>query len=211
MRVLQRTERAKGGLVAAALALFAPLALFASPASAQITYYAPGDGTPNVWSTTIPVTASIGGVCGFATAPSGTYDVGEVDVDTWTHDFPFTLLCTVPSRVAVVSQNGGLKTPLGTPVPGYTNVAPYTVTLNLDGDTTAVNQACQVETLTASASAPCAFRGPSSSTAGLRLNDSSVSEPDSYLRVNAPAYAGTDTLISGLYADTLIITVSASP
>lgn len=64
---------------------------------------------------------------------------------------------------------------------------------------------------TATASTPCSFRGPSSSTNGLRLNDSSVAEPNSYLRVNAPAYAGADVLISGNYADTLIVTVSASP
>jgi hypothetical protein len=208
-RLLERTGKLAGA-VAAAL-----LVLAATPAAGQAlsaTVYAPGDGTPNSLTFTIPVTASIGGICGFATAPSGTFDAGAIDTDTWTHDFPFKLNCTVPSRVAVVSTNGGLLNPAAPGAPGYTNKAPYTVALFLQGGTTTASANCQAETLAASAGSPCSFRGASSATQGLRLDDTSINLVDpSYLRVNAPAYAGADALISGAYADTLTVTVSASP
>lgn len=203
--------RMKGLTVAIASVVFV---LCAAPATAQglsATVYAPGDGAPNSLTFTIPVTASVGGVCGFATAPGGTYDAGAFDTATWTHDFPFKLNCTVPSRVAVVSANGGLRTPASPGAAGYTNTAPYTVTVFLQGGTTTTSGFCQADTLSATAGTPCAFRGPSSAAQGLRLADTSVNIDGSYLRVNAPAYAGSDALISGNYADTLTITVSASP
>lgn len=184
------------------------------PAFAQAlsaTVYAPGDGSPNSLTFTIPVKASVGGVCGFASAPSGSYDADQIDVNTWSKDFPFTLMCTVPSRVAVTSLNGGLRNPTSPGVPGYTNVAPYTVTLNIAGSTTSVSQACAVDTLSPSSATPCSFRGPANSSTGLRLNDTSVNATGSYVRVNAPAYSGSNMLISGNYADTLTVTVFAAP
>lgn len=200
------------GLTAAIAAVL--VVLCAAPAAAQglsATVYAPGDGSPNSLTMTIPVTASVGGVCGFGTAPSGSYDAGAIDTTTWTHDFPFKLNCTVPSRVAVVSTNGGLRTPAAPGSPGYTNLAPYTVTVFLQGTSTTATAACDVDTLAAAAGTPCSFRGPSSASQGLRLNDPSINLDGSYLRVNAAAYAGADALISGAYSDTLTITVSASP
>lgn len=188
--------------------------LAAAPACAQAlsaTVYAPGDGAPNSLTFTVPVTASIGGICGFATAPSGNYDAGALDTNTWTNDFAFKLNCTVPSRVAVVSSNGGLLTPAAPGAPGYTNKAPYTVTLKLQGSSTSAMANCPAADLSPTAANPCSFRGASSSTQGLRLDDTSINVDGSYLRVNAPAYSGADALINGNYTDTLTVTVSASP
>jgi len=207
-----RAVRAWSGKAAAFAA--ATLVLVAPPAAAQAlsstTYYAPGDGTPNVWQVQIPVRASVGGVCGFAVAPSGSKNFPDVDQSSQSWDFPFQLNCTVPSRVAVVSANGGMKN-LGATATGYVNIAAYDVTLNLDGNTTTANATCAASTLSATAGAPCAFRGPSSGTAGLRLADSSTGQTDSYLRVTTRADGGTAILIDGTYTDTLIVTISASP
>lgn len=159
----------------------------------------------------VPVTASVGGICAFSTggAPSGTWDAGAIDTTAWTHDFPFTIECNTASRVAVVSTNGGLKN--GTPVsdPGYIALAPYTVALNLDGDTTSAAASCAVATLLPAGS--CSFLGPASSTAGLHLTGPSEDETGSYLRVSAPAYPGPNALIAGNYADTLTVTIAAAP
>ena len=188
-------------------------ALFAagSTASAQglsQTVYVGGD-----ISLPIPVTASVGGMCEFATggAPAGSYDAGAIDTTAWTHDFEFTIECNTASRVAVVSSNGGLKNATAVSDAGYTNLAPYTVLLNLDGDSTSASASCAAATLLASASSPCAFLGPASTTAGLQLTGPSEDETGSYLRVSAPAYSGPDALIAGSYADTLIVTIAAAP
>ncbi|WP_188645330.1 hypothetical protein [Tsuneonella deserti] len=191
------------GMLAAALA--------ATPAAAQLsqTIYE-GQSIP----LTIPVTASVGGRCQFATngAPSGTWDAGFIDEAAWQHDFGFTLECNTAARVAVVSLNGGLKAPVGGSDPGYVNLAPYTVTLNLDGNTTTASDFCAAAALKASAPGTCAFRGPASTTAGLRLAGPSQNQTDSYLRVSAPAFAGPGTLVaSTAYADTLTITIAAAP
>lgn len=185
--------------------------------SVSPTVYAPGDGTPNQLTFMIPVTASIGGVCGFATGsePTGTYDAGAIDTTAWTHDFPFVMLCTVPSRVAVESSNGGLLAASATTTSGYTNLAPYTVTLNLQGSSTSVQGGCLADELSSAATAPCNLRGPASTTQGLLLNDTSINQTGSYLRVNAPAYDTAyptgSALVAGAYADTLTVTISAAP
>jgi hypothetical protein len=62
------------------------------PASAQSTIMGPTayvGGTPVTLN--IPVTASVGGRCGFATsaAPSGSFDAGEIDRTSWSGQFPF--------------------------------------------------------------------------------------------------------------------------
>jgi len=198
----------------------AVLALAAVPASAQSisqTVYAVGDGTPNqIELPKIFVTASIGGVCGFGSAPSGSYDAQTIDTTAWTNDFLFKLNCTVPSRVAVVSTNGGLRTPAAPGAAGYTNLAPYLVTLFLKGTATTATASCEAGTLAAAAGAPCTFRGPSAAGQGLRLNDTSINLDGSYLRVSADAYnnlpaSNSAALINGAYSDTLTITVSASP
>jgi hypothetical protein len=187
------------------------MAFAAAPASAQLssTVYE-GDSL----TLTIPVTASVGGRCQFAVngAPSGSYDAGAIDTAAWSHDFAFTIDCNTAARVAVVSLNGGLKAPTPITDPGYLGLAPYTVTLNLDGNSVDAGASCLVATLKAAAGGPCSFRGPASTTAGLRLAGPSQNQTQSYLRVNAPAYAGPGTLISSnAYADTLTITIAAAP
>lgn len=198
-----------GRLWGALLSLLA--AAWAFPATAQIagetTYYAPN---PRVIS--VPVIATVGGHCGFASgaAPSGTYNIGAPDGATWTVNVPFTLDCTGPSRVAVVSTSGGLSNTTPVSAPGYGNLAPYSVTLNLVGSTSTANQTCAVSTLAASSGSPCTFRGPVSTTQGLLLNNPSVGLSGTYIQASAPAYPGTPVLIDGPYSDTLTVTVSAS-
>jgi hypothetical protein len=200
----------RGSLTAIVLAI--GIALLPQGAAAQTVYAA---GQPGVVGGNrqlpVMVTASVGGHCGFATgsAPSGTYTQPNFDVTGLNHDFSFVLDCTGPSRVAVVSANGGLLTGGSVPT-GYTTLAPYDVALNVVGSTATATGSCAVATLTASAGAPCAFRGPVSQSQGLLLNSTSVSQPGTYLRVSAPAYGGPGTLIEGTYSDTLTVTVSAA-
>ena len=158
---------------------------------------------------TVFVTATVGGRCSFLTAPSGSHDEPNFDDHSWTHDFTFTLDCTGPSRVAVVSTNGGLKTGGSAPV-GYTTLAPYDVALNVVRNAGApVTASCAAATL--STGGGCSFIGPVSTTQGLYVPTSSTNQVGSYLRVSAPAYAGASQLVSGNYADTLTVTVSAAP
>lgn len=197
-------------LVLVLLSVLTALFAAAGPAQAQglsTTVYV-GGSIP----LSIPVTASVGGRCQFATgsAPNGTYDAGAIDTTAWTHDFAFTIDCNTASRVAVVSTNGGLKTS-SLVTTGYTALAPYDVGLNLQGNATNANASCAVSTLAASASTACSFRGPSSSTVGLRLTGASQNQTGSYLRVSAPAYSGSNILVAGQYADTLTVTISAAP
>ena len=186
-------------------------AFCAAPAAAQLsqTIYE-GNSIP----LSIPVTASVGGRCKFADngAPMGTFDAGLIDTAAWQRDFGFTIDCNTAARVAVISLNGGLKTPVAVSDPGYLGLAPYTVALNLDGNTVDANASCDVATLKASATSACSFRGPASTTAGLRLAGPSQNQTQSYLRVSAPAYTGPGTLVaSNAYADTLTITIAAAP
>jgi hypothetical protein len=177
---------------------------------AQTTAYAVGQGAPNSITLNIPVTASVGGRCSFKTgnAPSGTYNQPNFDLTGLNHDFPFQLDCTGASRMAVVSANGGLKTP-GPAVAGYLTLAPYNVDLNLVGNTQTVAANCQVATLLAGSS--CSFVGPASTAQGLRLPAASFNQNGSYLRVSSPAYSGSNVLVAGTYSDTLTVTVSVAP
>lgn len=198
-----------------ASAFLAATAAFAAPASSQTTVYAPGDGAPNSAALTIEVKASVGGRCGFAAlgAPSGSFDQRNFDVTGFTHDFPFTLDCTGPSRVGVVSSNGGLKTG-GIAQAGYAVLAPYDVSLHLVSNTPMTADAtCAAATLVAGTGTCSAFLGPASTTQGLRIGAPSTNQTGSYLRVAAAAYnqAVGPTLVAGEYADTLTVTLSASP
>lgn len=179
---------------------------FVSSAHAQTTAYAPGQGSPNSIQLNIPVTASVRAACGFATAPSGTYDQPNFDVTGLSNNFAFTLDCSIASRIAVVSANGALVTAGAAPT-GYTTSAPYDVTLNVvqnaGGPATAT---CPVANLTTGGS--CGFRGPASTSQGL-LVAPSQNLAGSYLRVSAPAYAGANVLVASTgYADTLVVTLS---
>lgn len=188
------------------------LACGAAPAFAQVTAIA--GGSPDHITLSVPVTASIGGACGFKTgeAPGGSRDVGELN-GSFSADFPFALECTGPLRMAVVSANGGLLAATGALPGGYANSAPYSVSLHIAGAGGATTDgSCNAATLTALAPSACGFRGPASPSQGLRLNVSSFQVPGSYLRVSSPGYAGADILVaSNTYTDTLTVTLSASP
>lgn len=200
-----RHYRVALGLLATALAMGA------APAAAQglsSTVYV-GGSLP----LSVPVTASVGGRCEFAAGehPTGEYDAGAIDAQAWTHAFDFTISCNTASRVAVVSLNGALKTSPAVADAGYYTAAPYTVELELAGNTATSVQDCDASTLLVSSGTPCSFRGPASSTAGLRLNGPATGTAISYLRVHAPAYAGPGSLVSGGYSDTLYVTIAAAP
>jgi hypothetical protein len=176
--------------------------------------YANGSAILNV-----QVSASVGGRCGFDASgvPTGTYDQRNFDVTGFTHNVAFKLDCTGPSRVAVVSTNGGLKTG-GTVPAGYATLAPYNVTLDLDGvggSNPDATQTCAVANLSASAASPCTFRGPASTTVGLRLALPATAAQTSYLRAVAPIYNpaanGGNFLVAGEYQDILTVTVSVAP
>lgn len=199
-------------LIAAALAA---ATLPVSPISAQTTVYAPGDGSPNSVGLQVNVLASVGGRCGFADlgAPSGSFDQRNFDVTGFSHDFLFSLNCTGPARVGVVSSNGGLKT-AGTAPSGYAVLAPYDVSLHLVSNTpTTADATCAAAALVAGTGTCAAFLGPASTTQGLRIGAPSTNQTGSYLRVAASAYnqAVGPTLVAGEYADTLTVTLSASP
>lgn len=187
------------------------LAVFAVPAQAQSvpgTAYA--GGSPGNITVSVPVRATVGSQCGFATgaAPSANLNVGQIDVANWTFDVPFTLECTGPSRVAIVSTNGGLKTAGTITDPGYAGLAPYDVAVNVarTGATTTGN--CAAADLSASAATVCQLRGTASTSVGLLVNAPSFGLTGSYVRVSAPAYAGPAVLVAGTYSDTLTVTVS---
>ncbi|MFL6845707.1 MAG: hypothetical protein ACJ8ER_12590 [Allosphingosinicella sp.] len=186
-----------------------------APAEAQVTVYAPGDGSPNQAQLPIDVLASVGGRCGFADlgTPAGSFDQRNFDVTGFSHDFLFSLNCTGPARVGVVSTNGGLKTG-GTALTGYAVLAPYDVSLHLVSNTAATaNATCAAASLVAGTGTCADFRGPANTTQGLRIAAPSTNQTGSYLRVAANAYnqAVGPTLIAGEYADTLTVTLSASP
>lgn len=178
----------------------------AGTAHAQTVQTAYAGGSPAVL--TIPVTASIGGRCGFAEggAPSGTYNQANFDQTGLSAQFGFALNCTGPSRVAVTSGNGGLLTSAAAAT-GYANKADYQVTLNLVANDGSTAQAtCAASTLAAGAS--CAFAGTASTTGGLRLAAASTDQSGSYLRISAPRHAGPAVLVEGTYSDSLTVTVS---
>lgn len=208
----RRLAESRFALFGAALAA---AALPVSSVSAQTTVYAPGDGAPNSIALTIDVRASVGGRCGFAElgTPSGSFDQRNFDVTGFTHDFLFSLNCTGPARVGVVSSNGGLKT-AGAAPSGYAVLAPYDVSLHLVSNTPATADAtCAAAALVAGTGTCSAFLGPASTTQGLRIGAPSTNQTGSYLRVAASAYNQVigPTLVAGEYADTLTVTLSASP
>ncbi|MDO9369441.1 MAG: hypothetical protein Q7T68_12800 [Sphingopyxis sp.] len=194
------------------LMLLAVVSVIASqPAHAQVTAYAAGQGAVNSVEVGVEVRASVLGRCGFAPggAPSGTVDQANFDQSGFTRDFAIQLNCTGASRIAVSSANGAMVS--GETVgAGYQTKAPYTVALYMAADNgTDVAASCAAATLAAGGS--CAFAGTASGATGLRLAGASTKANGSYLRVSAPAYSGTDTLVAGRYSDTLSITVSVSP
>lgn len=196
-------------LILLALAVISVIA--SQHAHAQVTAYAAGQGAVNSIEVGVEVRASVLGRCGFATggAPSGTIDQAGFDQSGFTRDFAILLNCTGASRIAVSSANGGMATSEagGT---GYQTKAPYNVALYMAADN-GTNAAATCAAATLAAGGSCSFAGTASAATGLRLAGASTKANGSYLRVSAPAYAGTDTLVAGRYSDTLTITVSVSP
>lgn len=189
--------------------LLIAIAAFLATATAAAAQTAYAGGSPITLS--VPVTASVGGRCGFTDtgAPSGSYNQDNFDTQGLSKDFAFVLNCTGASRVAIVSANGALVNS-GASVPGgYTNRAPYSVSLKVvANDGTSAQATCAASTLTAGST--CSFVGAASTSTGLHLASASTNQTGSYLRVSAPAYTGTDVLATGLYSDTLTVTVSPS-
>ena len=191
----------------AALAL--ALLAVAMPAAAQnVPNTAYFGGSPTSITVSVPVIATVGGRCGFATGgvPNATQNVGQLDTTTWTYDFPFTLECTGPSRIAVVSGNGGLKTAPTVTAPGYLDTAPYDVAVHVVRTGGITDGNCQASSLLGSSLAACTLRGTASPTVGMFVNSPSYGLSGSYVRVTKSTYTGT--LVSGSYGDTLTVTIS---
>lgn len=180
-------------------------------AHAQVTAYAVGQGAVNSVEVGVEVRASVLGRCGFATggAPTGSIDQANFDQSGFTKDFAIILNCTGASRVAVSSANGGMATSEAGGS-GYQTKAPYNVALFMAADN-GTNAAATCAAATLAAGGSCSFAGTAGTATGLRLAGASTKANGSYLRVSAPAYAGTDTLVAGRYSDTLTVTVSVSP
>jgi hypothetical protein len=193
------------------IALAALAAALPSAVQAQTSASAVYGGSPSEATLSLTVRASVGASCAFVVgnAPAGTYSVGDVE-GAYSIEVPFSLRCNSPSRVGVVSDNGGLLAGGVPAVPtGYARLAPYEITLALAGVLgSTAQETCQSPTLTASASG-CTFRGPASSTRGLRLPGPSLGRPGSFLRISSPGYSEPAILIaSNSYADRLTVTIS---
>lgn len=180
---------------------------FAGTAQAQSVQTAYAGGSPVVL--TIPVTASIGGRCGFADGalPAGSFHKDNFDQTGFSAQFDFSLNCTGPSRVAVASANGGLLTQAAAAT-GYRNKADYQISLNLQASNGSKAQAsCAASTATGGGA--CAFAGTATTSQGLQLAASAINQPGSYVRVSAPAQsAALPSLVEGAYSDVLTVTVS---
>ena len=191
------------------LALLGLLAFAAAPVQAN-TVYAAGQGAVNRLDIGIDVKASVKERCGFASAPSATVNQAGFDEAGFSRDIPIVLNCSGASRIAVRSANGGLET--STPgATGYATKASYDVTLRLVADNgTTATATCAASGLATGGSCS-AFGGAASSATGLRLGAASTKANGSYIRVSAPAYAGSAPLVAGSYSDTITVTVSAAP
>jgi hypothetical protein len=176
-------------------------------AHAQSVQTAYAGGNPIVL--TVPVTASVGGRCGFAesAAPSGSFHQENFDQTGFSKQFDFSLNCTGPSRVAISSANSGLLTsaPAAT---GYRNKADYQVTLSLQANNgSSVQATCAASSL--GTGGGCTFAGRASTTQGLQLTSAAVNQPGSYVRISTPAQSvASSPLVQGSYSDVLTITVS---
>lgn len=202
----------QSGLAALALTLANPAIASTSPITAYFRdtllsgYIYPGPANAVMQ---IPVTASVGGTCGFASgqAPNATLFHANIDTTAWSDQVPFTAECTAPWRIAVTSQNGALKA-AGAAAAGYLNKAPYTVALNVASDSGTVSATCPVAEIDqALGSSSCTFKGTASPSTGLVI-PRSFGLTGSYIQVSAPAFAGPALLIAGTYNDTLVVTIS---
>lgn len=175
------------------------------PAHAQTAI---NGGTPSLLNVNVLVRASVAPRCVFTAGrePSGSRNLGDL-TQPFSADFPFSLSCNGPARVAVVSDNGGLRTP--SVVAGYASLAAYDVQLTLVGDAGAsATAACQSATLK-SGTTGCSFRGPASISTGLLLPGGATDLPGSFIRVRTPATPpGVQLVGASNYTDRLTVTVS---
>jgi len=157
----------------------------------------------------VNVTASVSASCAFSAGaePSGTYSLGNLE-GAYSVDVAFSLRCNSPSRVGIVSDNGGMKASVPSVPNGYSRLAPYQITLSLAGNANTAQATCQSPTLTAGASG-CVFRGPATATNGLRLPGASDNAPGSFIRISSQGYSDPAILIaSNSYSDRLTVTIS---
>jgi hypothetical protein len=159
----------------------------------------------------INVTASVSASCAFSTgnSPDGNYSLGNLE-NAYLLDVIFSLSCNSPSRVGIVSANGGMRAADIAAAPaGYSGLAPYEITLSLAGDNGAsAQETCQSPTLLAGAGG-CVFRGPATATNGLRLPGASKDAPGSFIRISSTGWSESTILMaSNAYADRLTITIS---
>src|SRR5213596_1517055 len=107
-----------------------------STAMAQTSGQAVYGKAPAAATLTVNVRASVSAACAFSAGavPGGSYSVGNVE-GAYSIDIGFSLRCNTPSRVGIVSANGGLMA-AGVPSvpPGYARLAPYQIMLRLAGD-----------------------------------------------------------------------------
>lgn len=192
----------------AGVALALALGGLATPAFADLTYIAYYDQGQRA-EFKVPVTATVGGRCGFNAAgvPSGVWDAGAIDLPGWSHQFNFMLECTGLSKVAVTSANGGLKIASAPTAPGFTGIAPYNVRLNVLHNSGTVVSSCLAGTLAASGSG-CAFKGDATLGQGIQIPSASYNLGNSFLEVSYAAPVTSNLLAAGDYTDTLTITVS---
>ena len=96
--------------VTVALTAWALLAALPSAVSAQTSGRAIYAGSPDSVTLSVNVTASVSSSCTFSAdaAPNGTYSLGDIGA-AYSLDVPFSLQCNTPSRVGIVSDNGGMK------------------------------------------------------------------------------------------------------
>lgn len=182
-------------------------------AATELTAYFDNSPAPRTASFTIDVTASVGGRCGFAPtgAPNGAIGAGQIDAAGWSGQVAFVPQCTAQWRIAVSSQNGGLKADASAAgLAGFVDKAPYEVGLHLVHDTGTVDSSCPAEQIgQALATSACSFRGTASLSNGLSV-PRSYNQAGSYIRASAPAYpdGAPPRLVAGTYTDTLVVTVS---
>jgi hypothetical protein len=181
-----------------------------SAATAQTSGEAVYAGSPSSVALGVNVTASVSASCSFTTGavPNGTYSVGNV-MNSYSIEVTFRLRCNSPSRVGIVSNNGGMLAESVPSVPaGYARLAPYRVTLRLAGNAGA-SEVSSCESLTLISHGSCEFRGPAGPTNGLRLPGPASDTVGSFIRISSDGYSAAPILIaSNSYADRLTVTIS---
>lgn len=204
------TMRSMIAAMAAAAAAAASPALAADDWGPKIAAMGGDGGFPGSVSLSVDITARVEATCGFAQAPSGEYDLGDLTL-AFEKVAPLQVECSSPFRVGVVAARGALSADGVGPVPGYANQIPYEVMLNIATNAGApVSAQCAASGLTAAGA--CGFKGPASGSQGLSVAQPSVGQNGSFIRVRSPGgapYAGPSVpLAANNYTDTLTVTIS---